>query len=163
VEQVGTPTELLTEPANEFVQSFVRKVNRFDVLTVGDIMHPVAAYTEKSMGDGAIRIHFETNAAQYVSLVSDAWEPLAWVYRCDALSGGNIAVNRVDPVPTVSSGTTLGQAIAVVLRATSPVAVLDDGGRLAGALDGNVLARAIQGDRPGCAGQFCRRAVRRVA
>ncbi|MBN9613027.1 MAG: betaine/proline/choline family ABC transporter ATP-binding protein, partial [Actinobacteria bacterium] len=43
VVQVGTPNDILTDPANDYVAQFVQDVDRARVLTAGDVMEPPLA------------------------------------------------------------------------------------------------------------------------
>lgn len=40
VQQVGTPQQIVTEPANDYVEAFVENVNRIEVLTARTLMRP---------------------------------------------------------------------------------------------------------------------------
>ncbi len=48
--QVGTPLKVLTDPANGYVASFVKGVNRAEVLRAQDIMRPLPAQEKKEAG-----------------------------------------------------------------------------------------------------------------
>ena len=44
--QLGTPEELVTNPANDYVKAFVQDVQRDKVLTIASIMHETAVVME---------------------------------------------------------------------------------------------------------------------
>ncbi|MFW6414293.1 MAG: quaternary amine ABC transporter ATP-binding protein, partial [Verrucomicrobiota bacterium] len=48
--QTGTPEEILTEPADDYVSSFVENVDRSKVLTAGTVMHQTSAVVYQSAG-----------------------------------------------------------------------------------------------------------------
>src|SRR5690554_1851136 len=48
--QIGTPNEILTDPANDYVAQFVQDVDRARVLTAADVMEPPHAVVFASAG-----------------------------------------------------------------------------------------------------------------
>ena len=48
--QIGTPDEILTNPANDYVAQFVQDVDRTRVLTAGGVMEPPLAVVNLSGG-----------------------------------------------------------------------------------------------------------------
>ena len=66
--QIGTPEEILTDPANDYVAKFVHDVDRARVLTAATVMEPARAVVPLSAGPrGALRIMRDLQAgAAYV-------------------------------------------------------------------------------------------------
>lgn len=44
--QIGTPEEIVTEPADDYVAEFVASISKLDLVTAARIMQPVAAYMQ---------------------------------------------------------------------------------------------------------------------
>ncbi len=44
--QIGTPEEIVTEPADEYVAEFVAGISKLDLVTAARIMQPIAAYVQ---------------------------------------------------------------------------------------------------------------------
>ncbi|MFW5898970.1 MAG: betaine/proline/choline family ABC transporter ATP-binding protein [Jiangellaceae bacterium] len=67
VQQVGTPQQIVTEPANDYVRAFVEGVNRTEVLTARALMRP--------LGDGApdtpLRVAARTQLKEILARVAD--------------------------------------------------------------------------------------------
>src|SRR5699024_5443561 len=51
--QVGSPNDILTDPANDYVAQFVQDVDRARVLTAEDVMEPALAVVQKNAGPRA--------------------------------------------------------------------------------------------------------------
>ncbi|MCT4683071.1 MAG: choline ABC transporter ATP-binding protein [Roseicyclus sp.] len=67
--QCGTPREIFSHPANDYVAEFVANMNPLGVLTARDVMQPVA-------GDGA-RIAVETSVRDILKRFAESPAPLA--------------------------------------------------------------------------------------
>ena len=62
--QLGTPEEILTDPANDYVAQFVQDVDRARVLTASAVMEPPGLTTPISAGvRGALRVMREFQAS----------------------------------------------------------------------------------------------------
>jgi glycine betaine/proline transport system ATP-binding protein len=44
--QIGTPEQIVTEPADDYVAEFVAGISKLDLVTAARIMQPVAAYVQ---------------------------------------------------------------------------------------------------------------------
>ena len=60
IEQIGTPEEILTNPASEYVEAFVEKVDRKTIITAESLM-----FTKPSL----LRIKKMVQCVQYVRCV----------------------------------------------------------------------------------------------
>lgn len=50
--QIGTPEQIVTEPADEYVSDFVAGISKLDLVTAARIMQPVAQYRQSNPADG---------------------------------------------------------------------------------------------------------------
>ncbi len=144
VAQIGRPADILLHPADAYVRSFVKDVNRARVLTVETVMRPPP-----------LRLTDET-LEQALAAMQRRGAEIGYVVRTDGTSGvvTRAAVSEAIAGPTsptlseisvetpaVSPGTSLAEALPTALAATFPVPVVGPDGRLAG-----VLAPAEMGD-----------------
>ncbi len=147
--QTGTAEEILTEPADDYVQRFVRGVNRGDVLTAGDIMSkPWATVT---LGQGP-RLALK-------EMRKYGMELLFVLARDRKLAG---AVTLEDVVKTAEKGekslesilqkdiakaqmdTVITDLLPLTVNGTLPLAVIDEDERLRGVVvRGSILEALI--------------------
>ncbi|SDR28409.1 glycine betaine/L-proline ABC transporter ATP-binding protein [Pseudovibrio sp. Tun.PSC04-5.I4] len=137
--QVGTPSEILLEPADDYVRAFVRDVNRARVLTVDTVMQPPALRIthdnmEKALAD--MRRHDEdfgyvVENKEYRGVVSQ--ESLAEEVAKPGDSPSLYAF--ADDSSAVELECTLEAALPTTLEADYPVAVVDEDGHFKGILN----------------------------
>ncbi|WP_167047854.1 glycine betaine/L-proline ABC transporter ATP-binding protein [Salinibacterium sp. ZJ454] len=135
--QIGTPEEILTDPANDYVAQFVQDVDRARVLTAASVMEPARAVVNRSAGPrAALRTmrDLQTSAV----LVIDRNRVLVGVARDQPVlnavrSGGNdlSAVLEAGFAP-VGPDTALVDLIERAVESNLPLAVVDDRQRLLG-------------------------------
>jgi glycine betaine/proline transport system ATP-binding protein len=73
--QVGTPQEVVTEPADDYVRNFVRDIPRSHVVPVEAIMRPANAANGAVVGD----VVEGTKVRDVVTLLADSELPVAVV------------------------------------------------------------------------------------
>ncbi|MEI3848524.1 glycine betaine/L-proline ABC transporter ATP-binding protein [Microbacterium sp. CCNWLW41] len=145
--QNGTPEEILTDPANDYVAQFVQDVDRARVLTAGSVMAPPAATIPVTAGvRGALRVMRDLQVGavavvenrRFLGTVTDRA-----VIRAvkDGRTDLRTLATRTHPVVHVDDALT-----GVVERSVEspvPVAVVDDGGRLVGTIPRVTLLAAL--------------------
>ena len=151
VVQIGTPVEIITQPADAYVQEFVRDVNRARVLRAGEVMEEVEPLPLDSAPDSARtalrsarrKIGFVTDRnRRYRGLVRIEDLPAA-VERGDRDLGGSV---RRD-APTVRAAQSLDELLGVAADNRLPIAVLGDQDRFLGSLTRQTTLAALAGDR----------------
>ena len=146
--QTGTPEDILTDPANDYVAQFVQDVDRSRVLTASSVMEAVSAVSPLSAGlRGALRVMRDRQASTV--LVTDRRGMLLGGIRDrDAVSG----VRRGDrdlqalldtDLHTVSPDDLLTDMLEASIESPYPLAVVDPGGRLLGMLPRVTLLAAL--------------------
>jgi osmoprotectant transport system ATP-binding protein len=142
--QFGTPEEILSNPASEFVARFVgadRGLKRLALTRVG-ALEPEPAITATAGEDAdAIRRSVAASGADYVLLIDDDRRPLGWVRTRDLPGSGPVTRElAVETSPSLDRMTTLKDALAMLLEAgvQSGVVVDEDG-----AVDGLVTVDMI--------------------
>jgi glycine betaine/proline transport system ATP-binding protein len=84
--QVGTPTEILTNPADEYVRSFVQNVDRTKVIPVRTVMRDPREEETPGLGD-APSVAPHTSIAEALPHVLDADGPIAVRNRAGEVQG----------------------------------------------------------------------------
>ncbi len=145
--QNGTPEEILTDPANDYVAQFVQDVDRARVLTASAVMEPPTLSTPITAGvRGALRAMrenqagavFATENRRLVGVVTDRA-----VIR--AVKSGETDLRRIVDahVPTVGPDDLLTDIVETAVEATVPLAVVDADGRLRGVIPRITLLAAL--------------------
>lgn len=145
--QNGTPEEILTDPANDYVAQFVQDVDRARVLTAAAVMEPPHLTVPVTAGvRGALRVLreqqagavFATENRRLVGVVTDRA-----VIR--AVKAGQTDLRQiVDPhVPTVGPDDLLTDIVETAVEASVPLAVVDATGRLRGVIPRVTLLAAL--------------------
>lgn len=145
--QLGTPEEILTDPANDYVAQFVQDVDRARVLTASAVMEPPGLTTPLSAGvRGALRVLREFKASvvfavdnrRLVGVVTDRA-----VIR--AVKAGQTDLRSVvDPsVLTVGPDDLLTDIVERAVESPVPLAVVDENRRLIGLIPRVTLLAAL--------------------
>ncbi|PRI12099.1 quaternary amine ABC transporter ATP-binding protein [Leucobacter massiliensis] len=146
--QVGTPNDILTDPANDYVAQFVQDVDRARVLTAGDVMEPPLAVVSASAGPRtALRTmrDLQTSAC----FVTTGNRKLLGVVRDkDVLrqvrEGGTDITERLRPTPSiVSRDQHISELFELAVESPLPVAVTDEQDRLIGVVPRVTLLAAL--------------------
>jgi len=130
VVQIGTPEEILTQPADEYVRDFVQGVDRTKVLTAGSIMkRPEPLVLPKDGPRVAVRRMQEENISSIY--VVNAQRHFMGIVRVDEaiqlVSQGKHDLSEiiVTDVPLTSPETPIIDLLPVAFHAKSPLVVLD--------------------------------------
>ncbi|GAA1319880.1 glycine betaine/L-proline ABC transporter ATP-binding protein [Leucobacter albus] len=135
--QLGTPNDILTDPANDYVAQFVQDVDRARVLTAGDVMEPPRAVVPTSAGPrAALRMmrDLQTSAC----FVTSSGRKLVGVVRDKDMlrlvrEGGSNISDALKPTPSiVSPEQYIAELFELSVESPLPVAVVDEQNRLIG-------------------------------
>jgi osmoprotectant transport system ATP-binding protein len=120
VAQVGPPSEILANPASDYVARFVgtdRGLKRLSLVRIGELaLSPVV--TAQVDGDGgAARRAAAASAFEYILVTDDASRPIGWVHR-DRMTTGIVSADQVESTsPLLDRRTTLKDALSMLLDA----------------------------------------------
>lgn len=137
IQQQGTPNDILTDPANDYVAQFVQDVDRARVLTAGDVMEPPRAVIPASGGPRtALRMmrDLQTSAC----FVTTSGRKLLGVVRDKDMlrlvrDGGTNIEAALKPTPSiVSPEQYIAELFELAVESPLPVAVVDEQERLIG-------------------------------
>lgn len=153
VVQIGTPEEILTEPADSYVSKFVEGVDRSKVLTAESVMKRpeplvsinsgprVAIQLMKNHGISSIYVVEGKNRhLKGILMIGDALEALK--------TGKSLEVAMFPDAPRVAPDLPLSEVIPLIAESQYPLAVVNDSGKLLGIIvRGTVLgALAVSGE-----------------
>jgi len=146
VAQFATPTELLMEPADEFVEDFVgadRALKRLALMRVKDVDLWEAPLTRAGEPTGPVKTALAASDIEvpHPLLVDAENRPIGW------LSDRDLLAERVPPIPDsiadlkIDADQTLRDGLAALLQSGSLYAPVVDGrGRLTGVLSAEIVS-----------------------
>ncbi|MBB6432183.1 quaternary amine ABC transporter ATP-binding protein [Leuconostoc carnosum] len=148
LQQVGTGEEILTNPANEYVKTFIGGVDRSKVLTAESIMIP--ALTTNIDVDGptvALRKMSDEEVSGLVA-VSRSRQLLGYLSSDEAVSARHdkrpLSEVVVD-MPTVQLDTLVVDIMPIIYDAQTPVAVVDNNHHVRGVIIRGGVLEALAG------------------
>lgn len=146
LQQVGTGEEILTNPANDYVRTFIGGVDRSKVLTAESIMIP--ALTTNVMVDGptvALRKMSDEEVSGLVA-VNRSRELLGYLSSEAAVTARRdktLLTEVVSEMPTVSLDTLISEIMPIIYDAQTPVAVVDANNRVKGVIIRGAVLEAL--------------------
>jgi glycine betaine/proline transport system ATP-binding protein len=139
VEQIGTAEEILTNPATDYVEAFVEKVDRKTIITAETLMfkHPTTIMLKKDGPKGVIRKMRETGL-NVLPVVGEDEKFLGHVWLEDMLKLEKDKVTTIESklyteVPSVYKHYTVEEMLPLITGHYYPLAVInEDDGKLLG-------------------------------
>ncbi|SIS08288.1 glycine betaine/proline transport system ATP-binding protein [Peribacillus simplex] len=148
--QLGTPEQIMMNPANEFVEKFVEDVDLSKVLTASHVM----IRPEKIAVDRGPRVALEIMRKQgYSSIfVVDRKQKLLGAVTAEqarqAMSNDqSISEVMSTDIPTVKEDELLGNLMDVMATSSLPISVIDDQNRIKGILLRGAVIGALAGNK----------------
>lgn len=144
--QVGTPAEILLNPADAYVRAFVKDVNRARVLTVDAVMKPPPLRLTDETLEQALAA-MQRRGAEIGYVVSD--RGYLGVVTRDAVNAA-IASHATPTVeslavdaPSIDAGASIAEALPATLSSEFPVAVIGADGALAGIISADRVGEVL--------------------
>ena len=150
VVQIGTPEEILTKPADDYVERFIEGVDMSRVLTAESAMRPVRATAREDDGPRTALRKMKENAMDSIYVTSRDRKLKGLVEADAANSAIQSGQDRLDGVMTqdfrtVGPDEPLHNLFALFNEKSFPIAVIDDERRLLGVVvKGAVLDELAQ-------------------
>jgi glycine betaine/proline transport system ATP-binding protein len=148
--QVGTPEEILKNPADEYVKAFFRGVDPTNVLSAGDVARDIYPTIIRHRGEGLRsaleRILEEDRAYAYVLDQKGLFQGVVSVDSIkDALDREASSLDQafLADVETVSGDSTLQGVLPVITKAEWAVPVVDEDNKYLGAISRNRFLRTL--------------------
>ncbi|WP_106766731.1 quaternary amine ABC transporter ATP-binding protein [Paenibacillus faecalis] len=149
IEQIGTPEEILTQPANEYVERFVKDVDLSKVLTAAHVMRRPETITT----DRGPRVALELMRERGISnlfVVGRSKRLLGVITAEDAIQAHRNNQKLEDIIikdgPRVGPDTLLNELFEITSLSKVPLAVVDDADRLLGVIVRGAVLGALAGE-----------------
>jgi osmoprotectant transport system ATP-binding protein len=147
--QFGTPEEVLTRPASDFVARFVgtdRGLKRLSLERVGDIELQRPATCHPGDDAAVARRVALAHPFPYLLLVDSDDRPLGWIQDREIPPSGPLTIEHAEPAaPYLERQTTLKDALSLLLSADVLAGVVvDDQRRLLGVLTLDEIAAVLR-------------------
>lgn len=148
--QLGTPEQIMIEPANEFVEKFVEDVDLSKILTASHVMKRA----EKISIDRGPRVALEIMSKQgYSSIfIVDRKQKLLGALSAESArlaidQGKAIAEVMTTNIPTVTEDALLIDIMEEMATSTLPISVIDEENRIKGIVIRGALIGALAGHK----------------
>ncbi|MMZ61681.1 Glycine betaine transport ATP-binding protein OpuAA [compost metagenome] len=147
--QIGTPEEMLTQPADRYVERFIEDVDLSKVLTASHVMRRPETVTLDRGPRVALQVMRERGISNL--FVIDRAKRLLGVITAEDASqihkaGGTLSDILIKDGPRVSPDTLLNELFEVTSSAKVPLAVVDDQERLLGVIVRGAVLGALAGE-----------------
>lgn len=149
--QIGTPEEILTHPANEYVERFVEDVDLSKVLTASHVMKRPVTLTPDRGPRVALQFMREYGISN-IYLVDESRRLIGAVTAegaSEAVKSGKKLTDAdilIEDLPTASPDTLLNELFDEVSQAKVPVAIIDEQRRLLGIVIRGAVLAALSGN-----------------
>ncbi|HET7714346.1 MAG TPA: glycine betaine/L-proline ABC transporter ATP-binding protein [Bauldia sp.] len=144
--QVGTPADILLNPADAYVRAFVKDVNRARVLTVDAVMKPPPLrLTDETLEQALVAM--QRRGAEIGYVVND--RGYHGVVTRDAVNAAiaSHAAPSVEAIavdaPSIDAGASIAEALPATLSSEFPVAVIGADGGLAGVISADRVGQIL--------------------
>lgn len=146
--QIGTPEDILTDPANDYVEQFVHDVDRARVLTAANVMERPRPRVDAAAGPRTALRQMRDAYMSAVYVTDRDRKLLGIVTDRDAVklvrAGESSLLGRLQPVPhSVREDEVLMNLFVPAVESPLPLAVVDAEGRLAGVIPRVTLLAAL--------------------
>jgi len=137
--QIGTPEEILTDPADDYVERFVQNVDRTKVLTAGSLMRKAGPVIVPRHGPSVAVRRMEKTGMSTVFVTDQSNVLRGLVHIEDAVDARDQKdlepILREDEVYTTYPQTPIADLMGKAFASKYPLAVVDEEGKLQGILD----------------------------
>jgi glycine betaine/proline transport system ATP-binding protein len=145
--QQGEPVDILLNPADDYVEAFVKDVNRARALTVETVMKPqVVRISAETIGEAVAEMRkakddygYYINDEGYQGVITQ--ETLENAEKADY--GNAIDESMLEDVPSVQTDALLEAVIPETLESDHPLPVLNAEGEVEGRLSRSTLAEVL--------------------
>jgi len=151
--QIGTGEEILTNPANEYVRTFLEDVDRSKVITAEHAMiRPVTIQVDHGGPKVALQRMREEKVSVLLTL-DRARKYIGYITANDALrlsQAGEKSIQSIiqTDMPTVEPSTVIQDLLPIISDSPTPIAVVDEG-KLRGILIRGVVLEALASEKNG--------------
>ncbi len=152
VMQVGTPEDILQNPADDYVRAFFRGVDPTSILTVGDIARNTQVTVIRHPGEGPrAALQRLISHDRSFGYVLDPERRFLGIVSTDSLKkhidgggGKDLRPAFLEGVNTVHAGDSMQDVLPEVTAQYWPIPVLDENEKYIGAVSKNLFLRTLQ-------------------
>ena len=151
VVQIGTPMDIVANPADDYVKEFVRDVSRGDVLPASSIMKRPSVRVREGADLESVLNDMKSRKTD-VTFVTDNYGRMKGVVTApQAEASLEEGIKTVDDIldtefPQASSDTTLSECLPLIAEGDTPLLILDDSRHLLGIITRKDLIEAMQSE-----------------
>ena len=151
VVQIGTPMDIVANPADDYVKEFVRDVSRGDVLPASSIMKRPSVRVREGTDLESVLNDMKSREAD-IAFITDNYGRMKGVVTApQAESSYEEGITAVDDIldtdfPQASTDTTLSECLPLIAEGDTPLLILDDNKHLMGIVTRKDIIDAIQTD-----------------
>ncbi len=143
--QQGTPDEILLHPATDYVEAFVKDVNRARALTVENVMQKPSLRITATTIAGALAQMKNQDEHYGYHVTKDGFQGVITEEGLEAVAANERSSNDIEPsiyedVPTVSPDVAIEQVLTETISSDYSLPVIDDNGELQGTLEREKVA-----------------------
>lgn len=145
--QQGKPVDILLNPADDYVEAFVKDVNRARALTVETVMKPqVVRISSETIGEAVAEMRkVKDDFAYYVD--NQGYQGVITQEKLESVKESDYAnaidASMLEDVPAVSTDALLETVIPETLDSVHPLPVVDADGQVTGRLSRSTLAEVL--------------------
>ncbi len=140
--QIGTPQEIISNPADDYVRAFFDGVDTSRYLTAGDLMQRDGVPTVRSLDASSVAESLN-GSAEYAFVLDGERRIRGFVTR-DAMGSATPDVKQVE---SVSLGATLEQVVSRVCASSTALPVVDAEQRYCGSVDQAMVLKVLTRNR----------------
>ncbi len=150
VVQIGTPEEILTQPADDYVADFVQNVDRTKVITAESIMRNAETITVPKDGPRVAVRAMERMHSSSIFCVNSERELQGLLSIDDAIDlekqgVSDVTGKLVDDLYITNLDTPIADLLGKALSARYPLSVVDEDGKLRGIIDrSTIMAEVVE-------------------
>ncbi|MCB0162709.1 MAG: glycine betaine/L-proline ABC transporter ATP-binding protein [Anaerolineae bacterium] len=148
--QVGTPDQIILNPANDYVREFTKDVPRSRVLSARAIMQPCEVICSENESPERVQVRLQNRPSRVAFINAENGRFLGIVSRDQIDQAVPTVTETVRPLvndhqPTVSPHTFLSDLLSIVAATDLPVPVVDSSRNLLGSVDRAAVIMALGG------------------
>jgi glycine betaine/proline transport system ATP-binding protein len=149
--QQGAPVDILLHPVDDYVEAFVKDVNRARALTVETVMQPqICRISAETIGEAVLQMRKSKQEYGYV-VNEDGYQGVLTQDTLDGVDKNDYSnvldASLLDDVPAVQSDALIESVIPEMLDNNLPLPVLNEEGEVEGHLCRTALAEVLS-DQP---------------
>ncbi|MEM5437742.1 glycine betaine/L-proline ABC transporter ATP-binding protein [Paraburkholderia diazotrophica] len=147
VVQIGTPQDIIANPADDYVRAFFEGVDTSRYLTAGDLMQANGVPTVRDLDQKSVAESLN-GSAEY-AFVLDAERRIRGFVTRDAVGNMSNGTASLKKIECISRGAPLDHVVSRVCASTTALPVVDDEDRYCGSVDQAAVLKVITRNRGG--------------